>query len=152
MELAENRKELESVSPSVDRPLWITDARKRKVLNFLKSQAKQEELEEFAAQHLERPIEKKRPKKRSTAASSSAGPVLQQEAESSSAGPAPKQEEAVPKKEIFEESHEAVIREKPLKPHEEIHGKIQKNRQPGDQLTLVEKWGSLKIVLDDSDF
>ena len=84
--------------------------------------------------------EKARPKRRSTAASSSSGL-------------APKQEEAkeeIPevKEEIFEESQEAVIREKPLKPH----AKIQKNRQPGDELTLVEKWGSLRVVLDDSDF
>ena len=42
---AEIREKVESVSPSVERPPWIEDARKRKVLNFLKSQAKQEELE-----------------------------------------------------------------------------------------------------------
>ena len=134
----------------------------KQVLNFLKSQAKQEELEEFAAVHVERPLEKKRPRKISEAASSSAGPASssagpapQQEPASSSSGPAPKQEEAVltePKEEIFEESQDAVIRETPLPSHAEVHGRISKNRQRGDQLTLVEKWGSLKVVLDDSDF
>ena len=152
-EAAEIRKQVDSVSPSVERPPWIEDARKRKVLSFLKSQAKQEELEEFAQQNIEVPREKKRPKRIHEKASSSAGPA------SSSADPAPTQEPAssssgpAPKQEIkFEESQDAVVRETPLPSKEELHGKISKNRKPGDELTLVEKWGSLKVVLDDSDF
>ena len=55
-EAAEIRKQVESVSPSVERPPWIEDARKRKVLQYLKSQeASPEELEEFAATHVQAP-------------------------------------------------------------------------------------------------
>ena len=151
-EAAEIRKQVDSVSPSVERPHWIEDARKRKVLSFLKSQAKQEELEEFAKQNIEVPREKKRPKRIHEKASSSAGPASSSadtaptQPASSSSGPAPKQEIKC------EESQDAVVRETPLPSKEEIHGKISKNRKPGDELTLVEKWGSLKVVLDDSDF
>ena len=53
VELAENKRKLESACPEAEEPPWITDARKRKVLNFLKQQAKKEELEEIAKQHSE---------------------------------------------------------------------------------------------------